>query len=100
MLDWRGQFAEGTGANIFLAINGELAHADAATASNVITRQTVIGLAKARGIKVVERAIMPEELATADEVFLTGSAAEVTPVGETVGAIRSLPFHSLAPCVA
>ncbi len=52
---------------------------------NGITRQTVIGLAKKRGIKVVERAIMPEELAKADEMFLTGSAAEVTPVGEIIG---------------
>ena len=45
----------------------------------------MIGLAKKRGIKVVERAIMPEELAKADEMFLTGSAAEVTPVGEIIG---------------
>src|SRR6266404_3476243 len=50
-----------------------------------ITRKTVIGLARKRGIKIVERAIMPDELAKADEVFLTGSAAEVTPVGEIVG---------------
>jgi branched-chain amino acid aminotransferase len=45
----------------------------------------VIGLAKQRQIKVVERPIMPEELAKAEEVFLTGSAAEVTPVGEIIG---------------
>ena len=45
----------------------------------------MIGLAKKRGIKVVERAIMPEELKQADEMFLTGSAAEVTPVGEIIG---------------
>ena len=47
-----------------------------------ITRRTVIDLARARGIEVVERAILPDELAEAREVFLTGTAAEVTPVGE------------------
>jgi len=85
MLDWRGRLAEGTGANIFLVINGELHTPTPDCFLNGITRQTVIGLAKQRGIKVVERAIMPEELAEADEVFLTGSAAEVTPVGEVIG---------------
>jgi branched-chain amino acid aminotransferase len=85
MVDWRGQLAEGTGANIFLVINGELHTPTPDCFLNGITRQTVIGLAKKRGIKVVERAIMPEELAKADEVFLTGSAAEVTPVGEIIG---------------
>ena len=85
MLDWRGQLAEGTGANIFLVINGELHTPIPDCFLNGITRQTVIGLAKKRGIKVVERAIMPEELAKADEMFLTGSAAEVTPVGEIIG---------------
>jgi branched-chain amino acid aminotransferase len=85
MLDWRGQIAEGTGANIFLVINGELHTPTPDCFLNGITRKTVISLAKKRGIKVVERAIMPEELAKADEVFLTGSAAEVTPVGEVIG---------------
>jgi len=85
MLDWRGQLAEGTGANIFLVINGELHTPTPDCFLNGITRQTVIALAKKRGIKVAERAIMPEELAKADEVFLTGSAAEVTPVGEIIG---------------
>ena len=85
MLDWRGRIAEGTGANIFLAINGELHTPTPDCFLNGITRQTVIALAKKRGLKVVERAIMPEELAKADEVFLTGSAAEVTPVGEIIG---------------
>jgi branched-chain amino acid aminotransferase len=85
MLDWRGQIAEGTGANIFFVINGELHTPTPDCFLDGITRQTVIALAKKRGIKVVERAIMPEELAKADEVFLTGSAAEVTPVGEIIG---------------
>ena len=85
MLDWRGRLAEGTGANIFLVINGELHTPTPDCFLNGLTRQTVIALARQRGIKVVERPIMPEELAKADEVFLTGSAAEVTPVGEIIG---------------
>jgi branched-chain amino acid aminotransferase len=80
MLDYRGRIAESTGANIFLVQNGELHTPDPDCFLNGITRQTVIELAKRRGIKVVERAIMPEELAKTDEVFLTGTAAEVTPV--------------------
>ena len=78
--------AEGTGANIFLVINGELHTPTPDCFLNGITRLTVIALARQRGIKVVERAIMPDELGEADEVFLTGSAAEVTPVGEIIGA--------------
>ncbi|MGH7065862.1 MAG: branched-chain amino acid aminotransferase, partial [Stellaceae bacterium] len=85
MLDWRGQLAEGTGANLFLVFNGELHTPTPDCFLNGITRKTVIELAKKRGIKVVERAIMPEELARAEEMFLTGSAAEVTPVGEIIG---------------
>jgi branched-chain amino acid aminotransferase len=80
MLDYRGRIAEATGANIFLVQNGELHTPEADCFLNGITRQTVIELAKRRGLKVVERAIMPEELAKTDEVFLTGTAAEVTPV--------------------
>jgi branched-chain amino acid aminotransferase len=98
MLDWRGQLAEGTGANLFLVINGEIHTPTPDCFLNGITRQTVIGLAKARGIKVVERAIMPEELAKADEVFLTGSAAEITPVGEIVGAIGHYRFTPSTIC--
>lgn len=85
MLDWRGRLAEGTGANLFLVINGELHTPTPDCFLNGITRQTVIALAKKRGITVVERAIMPEELGKAEEMFLTGSAAEVTPVGEIIG---------------
>jgi branched-chain amino acid aminotransferase len=98
MLDWRGQLAEGTGANIFLVINGELHTPTPDCFLNGITRQTVIGLAKNRGIRVVERAIMPAELAKADEVFLTGSAAEVTPVGEIVADIGSYRFTPGTMC--
>jgi branched-chain amino acid aminotransferase len=82
MLDYRGLVAEATGANIFFAMpDGRLHTPTPDCFLNGITRQTVIGLAKGRGIEVVERAIRPEEMAEAREVFLTGSAAEVTPVG-------------------
>ncbi len=79
MLDWRGRLAEDTGANLFSRHQRRIAHAHARIAFlNGLTRQTVIGLAKKRGIKVVVRGFIHVELATADEMFLTGSAAEVT----------------------
>jgi branched-chain amino acid aminotransferase len=82
MLDWRGQVAEATGANIFFVKDGEIHTPLADCFLNGITRQTVIELAKQQGFKVIERAIMPEELAGFSECFLTGTAAEVTPVRE------------------
>ena len=82
MLDWRGQVAEATGANVFFVIDGDIHTPDPDCFLNGITRQTVIGLARKRGLKVIERAIMPEEMAKASECFLTGTAAEVTPVRE------------------
>lgn len=82
MLDYRGFLAEGSGANLFLAIDGKLHTPTPDCFLNGITRQTVIGLAEARGIEVVERHIKPEELKDANEVFLTGTAVEVTPVKE------------------
>ncbi len=82
MLDWRGQLAEATGANIFLGIDGELHTPTPDCFLDGITRRAVIGLAKARNIKVIERAIMPDELGRTQEVFVTGTAAEVTPVTE------------------
>ncbi len=83
MLDWRGQVAEATGANIFMVMGDGKLHTPIPDCFlNGITRKTVIELAEARGIEVIERVIMPDELANATEVFLTGTAAEVTPVGE------------------
>ena len=81
MLDYRGLVAEATGANIFLVMNGELHTPTTECILNGITRLTIIDLAREAGIKVVERQIKPEEFANAQEVFLTGSAAEVTPIG-------------------
>src|SRR5687767_5618357 len=80
MFDWRGQVAEGTGANAFFVREGVLHTPTPDCFLNGITRQTVIELAKRRGIEVVERAIWPEELESFEQMFLTGSAAEVTPV--------------------
>jgi branched-chain amino acid aminotransferase len=82
MLDWRGQVAECTGANIFFVRNGELHTPTPDCFLDGITRRTVIGLAQKRQIKVVERAIMPDELRTFEQCFIVGTAAEVTPVGE------------------
>ncbi|WP_045836906.1 branched-chain amino acid aminotransferase [Hyphomicrobium sp. 99] len=82
MLDWRGRVAECTGANIFFVKDGVLHTPEADCFLNGITRRTVIDLAKARGITVVERVIMPEELSSFSECFITGTAAEVTPVSE------------------
>jgi branched-chain amino acid aminotransferase len=82
MLDYRGQLAEATGANLFLIKDGVIHTPTPDCFLNGITRQTVIALAAKRGIKVVERAMFPEELATAEEIFITGSAAEVTAVGQ------------------
>ena len=80
MFDWRGQIAEGTGANAFFVKNGSLHTPTPDCFLDGITRRTVIDLAKRRGIEVVERAIWPEELEGFEQFFLTGSAAEVTPV--------------------
>ena len=82
MLDYRGFLAEATGANLFLVMKNDELHTPTPDCFlNGITRLTIIELAKKRNIKVVERHIMPEELANAKDAFLTGSAAEITRIG-------------------
>ncbi|MGE3142648.1 MAG: branched-chain amino acid aminotransferase [Hyphomonadaceae bacterium] len=85
MLDWRGQIAEATGANIFLIRDGVIHTPTPDCFLNGLTRQTVIELARRRGMEVIERAVWPNELAGFDEIFITGSAAEITPVAEIAG---------------
>ncbi|HWK44159.1 MAG TPA: branched-chain amino acid aminotransferase [Stellaceae bacterium] len=82
MLDWQGLIAEATGANVFLVIDGEVHTPKPDAFLDGITRRTVIDLARAHGLTVVERSIPPDDLARVSEVFITGTAAEVTPVRE------------------
>jgi len=82
MLDWQGRVAECTGANIFFVKDGKIHTPIADCFLSGITRATAIDLAKRRGIEVIERRILPDELAGFTECFITGSAAEVTPVSE------------------
>jgi branched-chain amino acid aminotransferase len=82
MFDYRGYVAEATGANVFFVKDGELHTPTPDCFLNGLTRQSVIAIAKTRQIKVVERHIKPEEMSGFSECFLTGSAAEVTPVSE------------------
>ncbi|RDV04797.1 branched-chain amino acid aminotransferase [Undibacter mobilis] len=82
MLDWQGRVAECTGANIFFVQDGKIHTPIADCFLAGITRSTVIDLAKKRGFEVIERRIMPEELSSFSECFITGSAAEVTAVAE------------------
>jgi branched-chain amino acid aminotransferase len=82
MLDWQGRVAECTGANIFFIQDGKIHTPTADCFLAGITRQTAIALAARRGIEVIERRIMPEELSGFSECFITGTAAEVTAVSE------------------
>ena len=81
-MDYRGYVAEATGANIFFVKDGEVHTPLPDAILNGLTRQTVIGMLEEKGIKVHVRHIMPEELADFEQCWLTGSAAEVTPVGQ------------------
>jgi branched-chain amino acid aminotransferase len=90
LLDWRGIVAEATGANIFFVMNGEIHTPKADVFLDGITRQTVIALAKKRGYTLIERQMKPEEMANAQECFITGTAAEVTPVRE-IGPYKFTP---------
>lgn len=90
MLDWRGYVAESTGANIFLVRDGVIHTPKPDCFLDGITRRSVIKIARDRGFEVVERHIPAEELATFSEVFLSGTAAEVTPVAE-IGEHRYKP---------
>jgi branched-chain amino acid aminotransferase len=90
MLDWRGLVAETTGANIFFVIDGDLHTPVPDCFLDGITRRSVIGLAKRKQIKVIERQIDASELSRATEVFLAGTAAEVTAVRE-IGPHRYTP---------
>ncbi len=94
MFDWRGQIAEATGANIFFVRDGVIHTPTPDCFLDGITRRTVMGLARQRGFEVIERPMFPNELATFQEAFLTGSAAEVTPIREIAG----LQFKPAAVC--
>jgi branched-chain amino acid aminotransferase len=90
MYDWEGRVAECTGANVFFTRDGRLHTPTADCFLDGITRRTVIDLARQRGLEVVERRILPDELPGFNECFLTGTAAEVTPVAE-IGPHRYSP---------
>lgn len=90
MLDWQGRVAECTGANVFFTRDGAIHTPIADCFLDGITRRTVMDLAKRRGFEVIERRIMPDELDSFNECFITGTAAEVTPVSE-IGPHRYQP---------
>jgi branched-chain amino acid aminotransferase len=82
MFDWQGRVAECTGANVFFVKDNVIHTPIADCFLDGLTRQTTIELARRRGFEVVERRILPDELPAFSECFITGSAAEITPVGE------------------
>jgi branched-chain amino acid aminotransferase len=90
MLDWRGYVAETTGANVFFVHDGVLHTPTPDCFLDGITRKSVMELARSKGFDIVERHIKPEELAGFSECFITGTAAEVTPVAQ-VGEYRFTP---------
>ena len=82
MLDYEGFVAEATGANVFFIKNNEIHTPSPDCFLDGITRRTVIELAKIRGLSIIERKILPDEMADFTECFLTGTAVEVTPVSQ------------------
>ena len=82
MMDYRGYVAEATGANVFFVRDNEVHTPLPDCFLDGITRQTVIRMLNERGVGVTERHIMPNELESFQQCWLTGTAAEVTPVGE------------------
>jgi branched-chain amino acid aminotransferase len=90
MLDWRGHVAEATGANMFFIQDGVIHTPTPDCFLDGITRRTVMDLARQRGLEIVERTILPEELKGFSECFITGTAAEVTPVSE-IGPYKFTP---------
>ncbi|MGF1552275.1 MAG: branched-chain amino acid aminotransferase [Paracoccaceae bacterium] len=82
MMDYRGYVAEATGANVFFVKDGAVHTPTPDCFLNGLTRQTVIEMLQARGVEVIERHIQPSELESFEQCWLTGTAAEVTPVGE------------------
>ncbi len=94
MLDWRGNVAEATGANVFFVIDGELHTPDPDCFLDGITRRSVMSLARRQQMKVVERHIAVSDIGRATEVFLAGTAAEVTPVqGDRRTQLHAWPHH-------
>ncbi len=87
VLDWRGRVSEATGANIFFVMDGEIHTPTPDCFLDGITRRTVMSIARRNQMKVIERVIELEELPRASEVFLSGTAAEVTPVREIAGQV-------------
>jgi branched-chain amino acid aminotransferase len=99
MLDWRGHVAEATGANVFFIQDGVLHTPTPDCFLDGITRRTVMQLARDRGLEIVERTILPEEMEGFSECFITGTAAEVTPVSE-IGPYRFTPGDISASLMA
>ena len=87
LLDAQGYVAEGSGENIFIVRNGKLYTPDLTVALEGITRDTVITIAKDMNLEVIEKRLTRDELYIADEIFFTGTAAEVTPIREVDGRI-------------
>lgn len=90
LLDTNGLVAEGSGENLFMVRDGIIYTPQLLSALNGITRNTIMHLAEGEGLEVIERPITRDELYIADELFFTGTAAEVTPIREIDGrAVRA-----------